>query len=173
MKKSELKFLKHSMMYVPNYGTVVEIGSWMGRSSEQLVRGIDKYCPEADLRCIDPFDAEYFKKTPGLQKKTKKNGVTDIYGCFKKRMRPYSYSHMRMTSVEAAKKIVDDVHFVFIDGNHDYEYVKQDIELWGDKLEENCVMCGHDYHKPGVKKAVDELCENVRFPAESMWMVVK
>jgi len=173
MRKSELKFLKQSMMYVRNGGRVIEIGSWMGGSSEMLAKGIKKYCPDTMLYCVDPFDEKYFKNTPGLQKKIKKSGVTDVLGYFKKRMKPYKYELLRMTSKKAFYELDEQLHFVFIDGNHKYEAVKKDIELWFSMLQDGGVVCGHDYGKWGVKKAVDELCENVRFPAESIWMVVK
>lgn len=182
MRKSELKFLKQSMMYVPDYGRVVEIGSWTGGSSEQLAQGIKKYCPTSTLYCIDPFDEEYFKKRTGLINKMKKSGVTDVLEYFKKRMKPYKYELVRKTSEQAFEYLFDFdeyVHFIFIDGNHDYEVVKQDIDLWWTRLETGGVMCGHDYGKWGVKKAVDETVKfynylsAVRFPAESMWMITK
>lgn len=170
------------MMYVRNGGRVVEIGSWMGSSSEQLAQGIQKYCPDTMLYCIDPFDNEYFKKTPGLQKKIKKTGVEDVLGYFQNRMKPYKYELLMETSIDAALNFETmelQVSFVFIDGNHDYDYVRQDIEIWWGKIVDGGIMCGHDYGKGkwGVKKAVDEIFNNtkwnVRFPAETIWMVVK
>ena len=165
------------MMYVPNGGTVVEIGSWMGGSSEMLAQGIKKYCPDTQLYCIDPFNEEYFKKTPGLQKKIKKSGVTDILGYFRKRMKPYKYELIKMTSEKAYKELCEDgdfwPDFLFIDGNHEYKHVKNDIETWGYETRIRGIICGHDYGKWGVKKAVDEHFSRVRFPAESIWMVVK
>jgi hypothetical protein len=53
--------------------------------------------------------------------------------------------------------------FIYIDGNHNYEAVKADIEAWYPKLRKNGVMAGHDYEDPkwpGVKKAVDEWAES-------------
>jgi predicted O-methyltransferase YrrM len=166
------------MMYVPNGGIVVEIGSWMGGSSEQLAQGIGKYCPKTMLYCVDPFDEEYFNKTPGLQKKIKKTGVKDVLEFFTKRMERYNYELFRMKSSEAVNQKdiqLRGVDFVFIDGNHDYEYVKQDIDLWFHRLNDGGIMCGHDYGKWGVEKAVDEVFVNdqVNFPADSIWMMVR
>lgn len=52
---------------------------------------------------------------------------------------------------------------IFIDGDHRYDFVKRDIELWIPKAKENAVLIFHDYAdkkikpKAGVKQAVDEL----------------
>jgi predicted O-methyltransferase YrrM len=66
-----------------------------------------------------------------------------------------------MPSIYAAKSYEDkSLDFVFIDANHDFEFVKQDIESWLPKIKPGGYIGGHDYsesdgHK-GVVKAVDE-----------------
>jgi hypothetical protein len=51
--------------------------------------------------------------------------------------------------------------FVYIDGNHSYSYVKEDIELYHPLVKENGVLGGHDYIEwvPTVGRAVDEFVE--------------
>ena len=39
----------------------------------------------------------------------------------------------------------NSLDFVFIDGNHAYEYVKEDIRLWYPKVKKGGVFSGHDY----------------------------
>lgn len=50
--------------------------------------------------------------------------------------------------------------YVFIDGDHTYEGVRDDIIAWLPKVEKGGWIGGHDYdnlpNHPGVKKAVDE-----------------
>ena len=51
--------------------------------------------------------------------------------------------------------------FVFIDGNHQYDDVKQDIEDWAPKVRKGGILSGHDYYnfksgRGGVVQAVDE-----------------
>lgn len=50
------------------------------------------------------------------------------------------------------------IRFVFIDGCHEYEFVKRDTE-WRKHLVNGGFIVFHDYHTPwaGVKKAVDEV----------------
>ena len=66
-----------------------------------------------------------------------------------------------MDSKELAK-IWDkgELAMIFVDGNHSYESVKVDIELWWPHLKSDGWMLFHDYDdptSPGVCRAVDEL----------------
>jgi predicted O-methyltransferase YrrM len=48
--------------------------------------------------------------------------------------------------------------FVFLDANHTYEYVKEDLLLWYEKVKPGGIFAGDDYATvhPGVPQAVDE-----------------
>ena len=63
-------------------------------------------------------------------------------------------------SENAVKKIKEDLDFVYIDGNHKYDYVKKDLELYFPLIKEDGLMAGHDYDEGnsnnGVKRAVNE-----------------
>ena len=62
---------------------------------------------------------------------------------------------------------------VFIDADHTYEALKQDITLWKPLVRKGGVLCGHDYGTyPDVKEAVDECLPNATiFPQAYIWMV--
>lgn len=46
----------------------------------------------------------------------------------------------------AVKEIADgSLDFVFIDGNHAFEYVVRDIALWSEKVRKGGIVFGHDY----------------------------
>ena len=49
-------------------------------------------------------------------------------------------------SINAAKKIKNkSLDFCYIDANHKYEHVKNDLELWWPKVKKGGVFCGHDF----------------------------
>ena len=54
------------------------------------------------------------------------------------------------------------VDFVFIDADHAYRAVCADIELYRPKLRPGGMLAGHDYGKPGVRRAVVELVPTAR-----------
>lgn len=65
-------------------------------------------------------------------------------------------------STNTAAHMVEDrsCDFVFIDADHRYTAVRDDIAHWQPKVKEGGVLCGHDYNRdafPGVIKAVDEV----------------
>jgi predicted O-methyltransferase YrrM len=49
-------------------------------------------------------------------------------------------------SVEASKGFEDEsLDFVYIDANHSYQSVKDDLNVWYPKLKVGGVICGHDF----------------------------
>ena len=68
---------------------------------------------------------------------------------------------LTLSSVEAATVFKPETFdWVFIDGNHEYEYVGNDIIAWGPLVKKGGWLCGHDYDRDGcsgVKTAVDEI----------------
>ena len=173
MKKEELNWLYKSMKHVPNGSIVVEIGSWVGASGSFLAKGIQRWSPRSLLHCVDPFDMDYINSKKGLTKKMR-NLDKLPYDAFRERMKPYRYSLIRLKSEDAVKQFDDEsVSFLFIDGNHDYEYVKKDILLWWSKMAPGSIMCGHDYTKPGVEEAVKECCSIFTLPVGTIWKSVK
>lgn len=89
---------------------------------------------------------------------------------------------IRKKSEDAAESVPDDLDFVYIDGNHDYEFVKRDIELYYPKLKHGGVLGGDNFDPifPGVARAVLEFIDKynlkihgARSNASYEWWVVK
>lgn len=70
---------------------------------------------------------------------------------------------------------------MFIDANHLYKYVKEDILIWTKKIKTEGIISGHDYNKKdehlisNVCKAVDDLFDKseLNFGADNCWWVIK
>ena len=71
----------------------------------------------------------------------------------------------RATSAEAAPAFEDNsLDIAYIDADHRYEKVQEDIRLWTPKVRPGAILCGHDYQESGprrglfkVKPAVDDM----------------
>lgn len=68
---------------------------------------------------------------------------------------------IRMGSTEAATLFPSEsVDFIYIDGAHDYENVRADLEAWWPALSHQAILAGHDWTEhplhEGVKRAVTE-----------------
>ena len=70
---------------------------------------------------------------------------------------------VKATTVKFLESLpVDHLDGVYIDADHSYAAVKQDLNLSFQKVGKNGLIMGHDYEEnefPGVVQAVDEFCE--------------
>lgn len=83
------------------------------------------------------------------------------------------------TSLKAKDIIPNNLDFVYIDGNHNYDFVKQDIELYYSKLKKGGILGGHDFSACclGVCCAVMEFIEKNKLKLyngkSSDWWIIK
>lgn len=53
---------------------------------------------------------------------------------------------LKETSMEAVERFEEDsIDFVYIDGNHQFKYIAEDMYEWWKRLKPGGVMAGHDY----------------------------
>jgi hypothetical protein len=143
-------------------GNGVEVGVLMGEYSSVLLRTWK--C--ASLTSVDPWrefsSTEYVDicNLPQTQHDRNFEHATRRLARFGER------SHiLRTTSAEAAAHFSDNsLDFVYLDAQHHYEAVRDDIALWLPKVRHGGVIGGHDYidgDRPsgryGVKQAVSEM----------------
>ncbi len=65
---------------------------------------------------------------------------------------------MKMDSLSASQKFSDNYFdFVYLDANHDYDFILSDLKAWFPKVKNQGILFGDDYNRPyGVNKAVAE-----------------
>lgn len=68
---------------------------------------------------------------------------------------------IKKKSEDSVDIIPNNLDFVYIDGNHEYNYVKKDIELYWPKVKEGGHIGGHDFqlNHRGVFRAVSEFID--------------
>ncbi|MDO8571494.1 MAG: class I SAM-dependent methyltransferase [bacterium] len=82
----------------------------------------------------------------------------------KARTEKYNIKLIKAWSMDAVKTFEDEsLDFVFIDANHDFAHVTEDIAAWSKKVKKGGLVCGHDYIKNstydfGVIDAVNSWC---------------
>lgn len=146
-----------------NDAVFVEIGTWEGKSTVFMAdkiknsgRNIKFYAIDLFAQCIiggATYEADYEKYLKNIE--PVKDYITTIKGD----------SHKVYEQFE--DKSID---FLFIDGNHDYESVKKDIELWLPKVKG--VIAGHDFPWTSVSTAVREIFGDVKMiPHCGCWVI--
>jgi len=67
------------------------------------------------------------------------------------RLKPFDVEIVNAFSVQAAQGFKDgSLDFVYIDANHEYPYVTQDIVEWSRKVRSGGIVSGHDYYESTV-----------------------
>jgi glycosyltransferase involved in cell wall biosynthesis len=143
--------------------TIVEIGSWMGKSTHALLSGC-----KGKVYAVDTFEG-----SAAVNDWTHNKGIPlKVFDKFKQNVGHFkNLEIMKMTSKEASKLFKDkSVDMVFIDAGHTKEEVLEDIALWRNKAK--IIVSGHDYVKTiwmGVIDAVDESMGVLDGVAGSIW----
>jgi hypothetical protein len=138
-----------------------EVGVWRGDFSQII---IDKSQPQK-LYLIDPwkdFGSDYFEKKHNKYSQENQNTrFTLVNKRFKDQIEKDIIIILRETSKDAIEKIQHiKFDFIYLDGNHKYEFIKFDLENYFTLLANEGYIVGDDYRLKDVKKAVNEFVEN-------------
>lgn len=132
---------------------IVEVGVFDGHYAEILCQKN----PTAEVCAIDCWQVY-----PGYRDHKFKSSMDRAEAAARKRLAPYKCEIVKEFSNIAVKSFEDgSIDSVFIDGNHKYDFVKEDIEIWAPKVRIGGIVSGHDYYvtpsgNVGVINAVDE-----------------
>jgi len=143
----------------------VEIGAYKGQSVVFMADKIKNAGRNIKFYAVDvwePFMLDgVLTETPTIDEflsniEPVKDFVIPIKGC----------SH------DVASQFEDEsIDFGFLDGNHTYEHLKKDIELWYPKIKKGGILAGHDYTWGGVARAVNETLDDIKLiPNTSCWL---
>jgi predicted O-methyltransferase YrrM len=159
-----------------------EIGVWKGQFTLKLLENLPDI---KQYYCVDSW-AHYddFLKILKPTGEMATCNFDDIFIKYKKYVKKFEHKiiNLRMTSVEASKKVSDNsLDFVFIDANHAYEYIKEDILAWMPKVKKGGLISGHDYSIDneihdgyGVVTAVNELLKSkFNLKEDKVWYLFK
>ena len=156
---------------MPIGGVCAEIGVWEGDFSERI---LEVAKPRA-LHLIDPWkyesDEVYRDACYGGRKATNQEQMDAVYGRVARRfatqVRDGTVVIHRSPSADAVAAFQHNYFdWIYIDGNHLYEFVKLDLELWYPKIKRRGYITGDDYvegrwWQGGVKRAVDEFSARI------------
>jgi MMP 1-O-methyltransferase len=122
-------------------GSIVEIGSWRGKSTVYLGLG-SKAGNKVKVYAVDRHTDGTF---PDWQKNVRNAGVEDLV------------TPIKGLSQELAADFDEPIELLFIDGAHTYDLVRQDFDRWVPKVVEGGVVAMHDTTAfPGVKQVAEE-----------------
>ena len=179
ISEKEVLFLYELAKDVKN-GVIVEIGAAQGRSTICLAMG-SKAGNRVRVYSIDPHAGSMYTPDPDWMGSNDpcKSGIPDIrYYTGQGKDKKLFLDNIKKWDVEdIVIPIIDyselayshglngqewslDIGLLWIDGDHRFNYVKLDINLWAKHLISGGTIVMHDYPFPGVCGAIKELVLN-------------
>ena len=147
---SILKMREHSSQFygietfaswIKKDSIMAEIGSYAGESAKIFLDSGNVRL----LFCVDPWMQGYDEMDAASQ-----SNMSEVENVFDSNLSKYNnYVKVKKTSLEAASMFPD--HFfdlVYIDGNHKYEAVLEDLKIWIPKIKPGGWVTGHDFYPP-------------------------
>ena len=142
---------------IPEDGKIVEIGSFLGRSTHYLATSLMNANKEnVKIYCVDTFEGSSEHVNLKLPK--------DFFSIFKENLKFFIGREMvipcqgRSDSKDILNKFEDgSIDYIMVDGAHEHEPVLDDIENWWPKLKSDGVMLGDDFDLESVSEAVRQM----------------
>lgn len=126
--------------------TIVEIGSWQGKSTFCLSKGLRS----GKVHAIDPFNADACSDQDNQETYLSKKGNNNLLEQFTKNMQELNvlkhivikegYSHQ-------FHKDFDKIDLLFIDGDHSIPGCKADFDLYASKVARRGFIAFHDFYE--------------------------
>jgi predicted O-methyltransferase YrrM len=164
---------KEAVKFARNYFhgkdvVAAEIGVFFGENARQINKNLNI----KKLYLIDPYmKYEEYKNDGAYTKLKEAKKKAHIINNFKNNIWIEEFSE------DAIRKIKEELDFIYIDGNHEYEYVKKDLELYWPKIKRGGIISGHDIQYKEVSRAVLEFASKnklqVNFGERRDWWIIK
>jgi predicted O-methyltransferase YrrM len=136
--------------------SALEIGSYLGASTGFL--GLAALQRRGFVHAIDPWTNDAM----GAE------GERDTWSEFRRNTTPFEHfitPHQGYSADVHAREQTIPCDLIFIDGDHSYDAVVTDLQLWLPSLRPGGVLAMHDIDSPGVKQAFDTVVGEARLTA--------
>lgn len=154
---------------MPKSAVCAEIGVWKGEFSEWILQITSPSC----FHLVDPWEyqCEFPERMYGGSVAKNQVDMDQIYQSVKNKFSPFSNVIFNKGKSQIVLNEFDDDYFdwVYIDGNHYYDYVLHDLEICYLKVKSHGMITGDDYTwgaKDGfpVMQAVQDFVNKKKLP---------
>ena len=137
---------------VPEGQDIVELGSYLGRSTAFLALGAGS---GVTVHAVDPHDQDLTRETTGAS-------LTNTVDLFRMHMDEVGVADRvcahRQVSLDAARSYAGrPIGLLFVDATHTEEAVVEDGRAWSAHLAPRCLVSFDDINTPAVKRGVKRL----------------
>lgn len=176
MSEANLKVIEQIARRVKVGGTVVEIGSFCGRSSfawASSVRAARIFCIDTWQLNFNNLGAEQMRTLPGDRSRYRGSAETTFRALMER------FDHViPLKGGSTMDWQMPAVDVVFLDGDHSQGAVSRELDLWSRRLAPGGMLCGDDFRTEpqwiGVVKAVTDFAQTRGFhlhvpPRTTIW----
>lgn len=172
MDSQDLRVMAQLARNVPDHGLIVEIGSWMGQSTQCWALNTN-----ASVIAIDLWEwmpKEYTGPYPELV-----NLKGDPFAQFSRNTAHLKNIIPLRRNSSGGEWEHGAIDIAFIDAMHQNPWVAEDIAYWEPKVRPGGIICGDDYAEkfPAVmlesRALADRLGVALQLPGKKFWMVRK
>jgi len=134
----------------------VEVGVYRGEFSEALC----KVNPYLDLVGVDAW-----KVYKGYKDYMNPDLERGVYEEAQQRADKFNFKLIKAWSLDAVKQFPNEsLDFVFIDSNHDFRHITDDLDEWSKKVRKGGMVAGHDFFEErhegyGIREVLPAWCE--------------
>lgn len=120
----------------------VEVGTETG----QYARALVKFNPGLKLHCVDSWRAYL-----GYRDHVNQAKLEGFYETAKQRLAEYDVEFIREFSMDAVRRFEpESLDFAYLDSNHAFDWIMQDIIEWSKRVRPDGIVAGHDFNRhPG------------------------
>ncbi|MDQ1680557.1 MAG: hypothetical protein QOI42_1416 [Frankiaceae bacterium] len=144
--------LFHLAAYGEGTGRVVEVGSYLGRSTVVLGAGA-RHGGRPGVVAVDPHEGNN-----GREGSEGDDGDASTYALFRHHLSAFELDTdvqaIRASSTDAAATWHEPIRLLYVDGLHTEEAVHADLAAWGPFLEEGGAVVLDDFGEPQVAAGV-------------------
>jgi len=163
-----IRFLKDYYHGISGRRSIIgaEIGVLNGVNAENILKNLSV----TKLYLIDPY-----KLYQEFSRHNDKD-MNEVEVTAHKRLDRFAHRTVwiKKTSDEAVEDIKEKLDFIYIDGNHAYEFVKKDMENYYSLLKEGGILAGHDIAYKGVMTAFTEFAKDkISCVLPPDWIIIK
>lgn len=150
---------------------IVEVGSYCGDST-LIINSIIK---NALIDSVDPWEM-YREDNSTYDLENQRLELQEAEKKFEENIKLFSNIRKNKTkSLDFCKSVENDsIDMVYIDGDHSYLPVKNDLLAWGKKVKIGGILSGHDYSWSNVNTAILEVTKSTPMHVfeDGSWMYV-
>ena len=177
ISEADFEVLEMLALSVPENGIIVELGSFMGRSSWTLSQSCH---PSAHVYCVDIWQEEALTEEVIEAMSSYQEGRRYNLEQFLENTKDCE----NITPIKGYTTEIDwpeslKADLIFVDACHESPFVDQDIACWLPRLKPSGILAGHDFFPecfPDVCRAVMNTADQLKlpfqlFPPSSIWCI--